>query len=121
MDGFTALANKRITIQKRVDSTDNYGGQTTAWSALQDAWAIIEPQSGREVFSQGQDQSRVDSKMTIRYISTLKNTATAGKYRVKFDLRYFPIFYIKNLDADMKREGKAFQTLYCQENEPENE
>ncbi len=120
-DGFTGNANKRVTIQKRTDTVDNYGGSSVAWTTLQEAWAIIEPQSGREVFSQGQDQGRVDSKVTIRYISTLKSAATAGKYRILFDSRYFPIIYVKNLDEDMKREGKAFQVLYCQENAPEND
>lgn len=120
-EGFSALANKRVTIQTRVEAADAYGGQTLTWTDLQGAWAIIEPASGREVFAQGQDHSRVDSKITIRYVAGLKNTAVAGKYRVLFDSRVFPILYVKNLDSDMKREGRAFQMLYCQENEPENE
>lgn len=120
-DTFSAQANKRITIQPRTDTADNYGGQTVVWTTGNiTAWAVIEPQSGREVFGQGQDQSRVDSKMTIRYQSSLKSTAVAGKYRVSFDGRIFTVLAIKNLDVDMKREGKAFQVLSCVENAPEN-
>lgn len=120
-DNFSGRANKRITIQPRTETADNYGGQTIVWTTNNiSSWAIIEPQSGREVFAQGQDQSRVDSKMTIRYQATLKSTAIAGKYRVSFDSRIFTVLAIKNLDEDMKREGKAFQVLLCVENAPEN-
>lgn len=120
-DSFAAQANKRITIQPRTETADNYGGQTIVWTTSNiSAWAIIEPQSGREVFGQGQDQSRVDSKMTIRYQPTIKSTAAAGRYRVSFDSRIFTVLAIKNLDDDMKREGKAFQVLSCVENAPEN-
>jgi len=121
-DNFSGQANQRITIQPRTDTSDNYGGAAATWTANNiSAWAIIEPQSGRETFAQGQDQSRVESKMTIRYQSTLKNTATAGKYRVSFNGRIFPVLYIKNLDEDMKREGRAYQVLYCTENGAEND
>ena len=121
-DNFSGLANKRITIQPPTLTADNYGGYSVSWASSNlSAWAIIEPASGREVFAQGQDQSRVDTKMTIRYNSTLKNTATAAKYRVSFDSRIFTVQHIRNLDEDMKREGKSYQVLYCTENGPENE
>lgn len=121
-DSFPARANKRITIQPPTLSSDNYGGASVSWASNNiQAWAIIEPASGREVFAQGQDQSRVDTKMTIRYNSTLKNTATAAKYRVSFDSRIFTVQNIRNMDEDMTREGKAFQVLFCTENGPEHE
>lgn len=120
-DSFSGRANKRITIQPRTESGDNYGGQAVVWTTSNiSVWAIIEPQSGRETFAQGQDQSRVDSKMTIRYQPSIKSTAVAGKYRVSFDGRVFTVLYIKNLDEDMKREGKAYQVLSCVENAPES-
>lgn len=120
-DNFAGRANKRVILQPPTLTGDNYGGQTVSWSTNNlTIWAIVEPQSGREIFGQGQDQSRVDVKITIRYQSTLKNTATAGKYRVSFDSRIFTVLSIKNLDEDMKREGKAYQVLSCVENAPEN-
>lgn len=120
-DNFAGLANKRITIQPRTETADNYGGQTIVWTTSNiSAWAIMEPQSGRETFAQGQDQSRVDMKITIRYQSTIKSTAVAGRYRVSFDGRIWTVLAIKNLDEDMKREGKAYQVLSCVENGPES-
>ncbi len=120
-DSFQARANKRVTIQPRTETADSYGGQTIVWTTNNiPAWAIMEPQSGREVHAQGQDQSRVDMRITIRYQSTIKSTAIAGKYRISFDSRIFTVLAIKNLDEDMKREGKAYQVLSCVENAPEN-
>lgn len=120
-DNFAGQANKRVVIQPRTDSADNYGGQSVTWTTSNlTVWAVLEPQSGREIHAQGQDQSRVDMKITIRYQSSLKDTATTGKYRVTFDSRVFTVLAIKNLDEDMKREGKAFQVLSCVENGPEH-
>ena len=120
-DNFAGRANKRITIQPRTETPDTRGGQTIVWTTGNiSAWAIIEPQSGREIFLQGQEQSRVDSKMTIRYQPGIKDTAIGAKYRVSFDSRLFTVLAVKNLDEDMKREGKAYQVLLCVENAPEN-
>lgn len=117
---FPSQAQHRITIQQRVDVADSYGGTTVTWSTLQQSWAVIEPSSGRESYLQGQLQSRVSSKMTIRYIAGLKNTATAAKYRVSYDDRIFSVKYIKNLDESLTREGKVYQQLLCEENDAEN-
>ena len=120
-DNFAGRARARITIQPRTEAADNYGGQTITWTTSNiSAWAIMEPQSGREVFAQGQEQSRVDMKVTIRYQSTINSTAIAGKYRISYDSRIFTVLAIKNLDEDMKREGKAYQVLSCVENAPES-
>lgn len=120
-DNFSGMANKRIVLQPRTEVADSYGGQTVTWATSNlTVWAIMEPASGREVFQQGQKQARVDTKITIRYQSALSNVATGAKYRVSFDNRIFPVLYVKNLDEDMKREGKAYQVLYCGENDPEN-
>lgn len=120
-ENFAGLANKRIVIAPPTETPDSYGGRTVTWATnTLDAWAIAEPGSGREVFGQGQDQSRVDMKFTIRYRSELKDTATASKYKITFDSRTFTVLYVKNLDEDGKREGKAFQVLGCVENGPEN-
>ncbi len=117
---FNAKARSRVVIQARTDTVDSYGGASVAWSTLATVWAIIEPASGREFLQSNQLQSRTSHKITIRYQSSLKNTASAAKNRISFDDRLFSVKYIKNLDEDMKREGKAFQQLYCEENDAEN-
>lgn len=111
-----AKASHKITIQEYTFTSDDYGGSTTGWVTQSTVFAMIKPISGREVFQSDQAQSRVTSKMVIRYQSALKNTAETGKYRVSYDGRLFPVKYVRNLDDDMKNEGKAFQELLCEEN-----
>lgn len=117
---FSKKARNKVTIQQRSVSGDDYGGSSGTWSTLSTEWAIIEPSSGREVFETAQLQSRVTSKITIRYNSSLKDTAVTGKYRISFDGRIYQIRYVQNLHEDMKREGAAFQKLFCEENDAGN-
>ena len=117
---FPAQARHRVIIQTRTDTADDYGGTSVAWSTLSTVWAMIEPASGREILADNQLNSRVTNKITIRYLTALKNTATAAKYRVSYDGRIFSVKYIKNLASDMASEGKAFQILACEENDAEN-
>ena len=82
---------------------------------------MIMPKSGREVFESQKLDSRVTSKMVIRYQSALKVTDTVSQYRVSYDGRTYSVKYIRNLEEDMKNEGKAFQELTLEENSPEYE
>jgi len=117
---FAGNAKHKITIQSRSEAGDAYGGSDTTWATQSTVWAAITPLSGREVYQQEQKQSRVSSKMVIRYQSALKNTVTTAKLRVSYDGRIFPVDYIRNLDSDMKSEGNVYQELFLTEAEPEN-
>lgn len=117
---FRAKARHKITIESKSLTTDRYGGQLVTWTTQSTVFAKIEPYSGREPLANEQLQSRVSHKMTIRYQSTLKDTASASSNRVLFDDRVFSIEHIRNLHDDMKNEGKAYQVLYVVENGAEN-
>lgn len=112
-------ASHRIVIQSRSTVVDDYGAFTNTWVTQSTVWATIEPLSGREVFLQQQQQSKVKSKFTIRYQSALKDTATTGAYRISYDGRLFPIVYVRNLEEDFKNEGTQYQQLFVEENAPE--
>ena len=114
-------ASHKITIQSKTLTGDDYGGQSLSWTNQSTPYAMIVPVSGREVFASQQLQSRVTHKMTIRYQSALKNTATTASYQVLYDDRIFSVKYIRNLDDEMKSEGKSYQELYVEENYPEND
>lgn len=114
---FASAATSRITIQSLGIVPDEYGGREEAWSNSSTVWANIEPMTGKEVYLSSQLQSRVDAKITIRYQSSLANTVTAGKSRVQFGTRIYNIRFVKNLDDDLKTEGKRFQQLFCTEGE----
>lgn len=118
--GFRASARHKITIQQNSGASDSYGGQSTTWADVTTVWAAITPLSGREIYAQGQNQSRVTAKMTIRYLESLKNTQDTAKYRVSYDSRVYSIQYLRNLADDFKSEGKSFQELYVTEGGPEN-
>lgn len=113
-------AKHRVVIQEKSLADDDYGGSAVTWNTISTVWAAIYPVNGREVYLQDQRQSKVNSKIVIRYISSIKKTSVAGACRVTFDGRTMPIVYIRNLDNDMKNEGKVFQELFVTENEAEN-
>jgi len=113
---FNSKARNRITIQSPSDSGDSYGGRTASFSTQSTVWAQITPVSSREMFGQGAIQSKVTHKILIRYQAALKDVKTSSDYRISFDGRFFGVLGIRNLDADMKTEGRFFQELLCEEN-----
>lgn len=59
--------NKRVTIQQVTRTSDGGGGYTEAWAALATVWANVEPQSGSERWTAGQQGAGVEWQVTIRY------------------------------------------------------
>lgn len=116
---FSAMAKDKIVIQSPTETTDSYGGRTVEWGTSGTYWAIIEPLSGRELYTQQTTQSRVTHKMLIRYVPAYKNIANISDYRIFFDDRYFAINSIRNLGSDMKRHGTDYQELLVEENAPD--
>lgn len=116
-DDFISKADRRIVIQTPSVVDDNYGGRAESWVDALTVWAVIEPMAGKEVFISSQLQSKVDARITIRYQSTLADTTTAAKSRVKYGSRLYNIKAVKNLADDMKSEGIQFQQLLCVEGE----
>lgn len=117
-DSFASQARTRIVIQTQSSTPDDAGGRVTTWADALTVWSRVEPMAGRELFLSSQLQSRVDSRMTIRYQSSLADTTVAAKARVKLGTRLFNILASKNLNDDMKTEGKVYQLLYCVEAQP---
>lgn len=118
MDTFRTRARSRVTLQTRTASDDGYGGRTEVWADTSTVWAVIEPMSSRENYISGQLQSRVDSRLTIRYLAALADTTQAATRRARFGTRLYNAHSVRNLAADMKTEGTAFQQLLCTEGEP---
>lgn len=113
---FIRNAKHKITIQEVTQTSDSYGAFTTTWGTQSQVWAQIIPLSGRELFLQEQNQSKVSSKMVIRYQSALKDTKETVKKRIFYDDRYYSIKFIQNLAEDMKNEGTVYQMIYVEEN-----
>lgn len=113
---FIRNAKHKITIQEVSQTSDAYGAFTTNWVTQSQVFAQILPLSGRELFLQQQTQSKVSSKMVIRYQASLKDTKEMVKKRILFDDRYYSIKFIQNLSDDMKNEGTTYQMIYVEEN-----
>ena len=113
---FQSQAKHRITIQSPSEVDTASGGRTSTFVNQSTIWAIIMPMSGREIYTNQAVQSRVTHKMIIRYQAALKDVKTSSDYRISFDNRFFGIQSMRNLDEDMKSEGKDFQEFLCEEN-----
>lgn len=117
-DGFASRARTRISIEQQAATGDAYGGRKKVWSTFIEVWGIVEPASGREVFSNLQLQSRVDSRITIRYLPELSDTMSAARFRVRLGSRLYNVQAVLNLDEDMKTEGTRYQKFLCTEGAP---
>lgn len=117
-DSFAAKARTRVELQTLTITDDDYGGQVENWPVLATVWAIVEPTAGREIYINGQLQSRVDAKITIRYQADLSDTTEGAKGRVVLGSRIYNVRAVRNLHRDMKTEGTDFQLLICVEGEP---
>lgn len=115
---FSSKARHRIQIDALVLNDDDYGGQEESWLELTTVWGMMSPISGNEFFRNQQLDSNVTHKFMIRYLSSLKDTREAAKHRIQYDDRIFDISHVRNLDDNMKGEGRAFQELYAIEREP---
>ena len=117
---FSNLAKNRITIESQAITEDAIFGNPITWTNYKTVWSILYPKTGKEIFKNGQLQSRVSCVAVIRYDANLQNTKNAAKYRVTYNNRYFNILAINNVDNfDVFRkeyiEGKNYQILYLEE------
>lgn len=58
--------NKRLLIQRPVDTQDTSGAPVTAWVDFGTVWAHIAPIKGREATTAGQTLAAMDTRMAIR-------------------------------------------------------
>lgn len=68
---------RRLTIQSRTETTNDYGETVWTWSDHATVWAGIEPLRGREFFAAEQLQSEVQGRIRMRYRGDL-NTKMRG-------------------------------------------
>lgn len=82
--------NKRVELQVNSEETSTYtttlGGLSTTWATETTVWASIEPLNARESLIAQQSQSDIDTRIRIRYYSSLTT-----RYRIKYGTRYFQI------------------------------
>lgn len=84
-----ARLNDLVTIQQVQEGKDSYGGTTSVWVTLAQAYADIQPIRGKEFFESFQVQVEVTFRIGIRYRDDV-----VPKMRVLFGARIFSIEYV---------------------------
>lgn len=96
---------RRIEIQRRTATQDDYGQPLTTWTTEITTQAEFEPLNGRELVAAQAVQSEVTHTVTIRY-----RAGITPAMRIKYDGRLFNIHAV--LD---EAERHRMLTLLCSE------
>lgn len=96
----------RVKVQEKSASRDAYNAEVVTWTTLYDAWAAIEPISGREYIEAHMGGAEVTHRVMMRY-----RPGVTPEMRVVSGERVFAIVSV--LDRD---ERHAELTLMCKEN-----
>ncbi len=83
-----------VTFERRAKSLNQYRESKDSWTKITEAWASIEPLSGRESFFALQAQSDVNVRIVCRYSKALSAVKAQDRiiYRgKKYDIRHEPI------------------------------
>jgi len=112
---FARMARHTVAIKTPVYTRDEYGGQSVSFNDTTYR-AIVEPASGNERFINEQLRSQVSHKITIRFQSSLADTAQVASYKLTLDGRTHQILYSRNLHKDMKTYGRYYIQLFTSEN-----
>lgn len=95
----------RITIQNLVIIKDNIGQELEEWQDIATIWASVEPLSGKEYFNAQQTNSKVSTKITIRYLS-----GVTSEMRIIFQKHTYNILSVINFE-----ERNIYLQLLCAE------
>ena len=96
----------RITLQKQVNTVNDYGAAVTTWKNVATVWADVRPLSGREYFSAQQVQSEVTTQIWLRYLDGIMPTM-----RVNHNGKHYEILSVLNTNG----RNTSLQ-LMCKEN-----
>lgn len=87
----------RVTIQRLTETRDDAGGLVPTWTDYAQVFASVEPLRGREFFAGQEKQSRVDTRIRIRYLADV-----TPKMRVEYGAHVYEIVNI--IDPEMRHQ-----------------
>lgn len=96
---------RRVTIQQRSATQDEYGQPLTDWTDVATVYAAVEPLNGRELLAAQAVNSEVSHNVTIRY-----RAGVTPAMRLNYGGRLFNIHAV--LDEN---ERHRMLTLQCSE------
>ena len=80
----------RVTFQRAVIATDDFGEPDKSWVDLCTSWALVQPLKGSERLSAGFVQSDVDHRIVVRNRKELEGLGAADRItwgKHTFDIR----------------------------------
>ena len=81
------MLDKRVTFKRSVKTSDGRGGWTETWAEIDTVWAAVLPLRGSELIRYRSLNSRVTTKIVLRYRNDIDHTcrAYAGsrEYRIE--------------------------------------
>lgn len=106
--------DKRITLQNRSSTLDDYGQPINTWSDVATVWANIKPLTGREKAQTMMVDSILTHRITIRYRVDFMPPTTVDAWRISYETpsgtRIFNITAAQDVD-----EARKHIVLECQE------
>jgi SPP1 family predicted phage head-tail adaptor len=94
--------NKRISLQSRSATLDDYGQQLASWSTVATVWANIKPIGGREKLRAMAVESELTHTVAIRYRASFLPPTTVDAWRISYasasGTRIFNIVAARDLD-----------------------
>lgn len=87
---------KRIQVQQLVPTQDTFGGQSTTWTTIAEAWSEIEALSSRELLAAQAVGVEISHTITVRYQAIFANPKTVAACRVLYNGRIFNIHGMDN-------------------------
>ena len=99
--------NQLVTLRARAAGVDALGQPSKNWTDIAKDWAIVEPLTGREFFSAGQQQSSLVVRIRMRY-----RAGVLPSMRVQWGSVSFDIVSV----ADVAGEGHTLE-LMCSTSE----
>jgi len=85
---------RRLELQSKTTSRDSYGAAIVGWTTQRTVWGAIEPLSGRELFSEQQNQSEHQVRIMLRYSGEIDTT-----WRISHGGKYYDILSVINHDS----------------------
>jgi SPP1 family predicted phage head-tail adaptor len=95
--------NKQIVLQRKTQTTDDYGGIVDTWTTYATVWARVAPLKGRELIAAKAAQSEVTTRIEMLYRS-----GVIEDDRVVYGGKYYNISAV--IDPEEKHEELQIMT-----------
>lgn len=109
----TGPLDKRVKIQRRVETQNEFKENVISYVDWEEVWAAIEPLSGREYIAAQQISSDVTTKIRIRHLEGVTRKMRAVYERVAGSPTVIVVYEIDNVLR--MNEGRREMWLMCRE------